>query len=382
MSLWIIFALMTAIGIWAVLTPFRKTVNDTPLAINENAAVYRDQLLEIERELELGLIAAEEAGSAKAEISRRLLAAADQNGNSDAITDHGRHTLPFRRAATVMALIGIPALGLGLYLSSGSPNLPGQPFAGRLSAPTSGQKITELIARAEAHLRLRPNDSRGWAVLAPAYIRQKRYRDAIYALEQVLKLSGRKPAVLVQYGEAIMFSENGLITKKAMDVFSEALSVDKSLVKPRYYLGLAAAQGGKLTVALERWQAMLKDAPQQAPWRPLVQNAVKAAQARIARNANPAKAPALDQATIKAMKTARPKQQSDMINAMVQRLATRLKANGKDLQGWLRLMRSYTVLQRKADAQAALVSARKIFAGDDKALGILKQMAAQLKLAQ
>jgi len=373
---------MTAIGLWAVLTPFRRAVSLAPGAANENMAVYRDQLSEIERELELGLIGPEEAESAKAEISRRLLAAAAHLENSDAKTGDSRHIMSLRRTAAVMALISIPAIGLGLYLSSGSPNLPGQPFASRMSAPTSGQKITELIARAEAHLRTRPSDIQGWAVLAPAYIRQKRYSDAIYALEQVLKLDGRKPAVLVQYGEAIMYSEGGLITKKARDVFSEARNLDKTLVKPRYYLGLAAAQGGKIAEALSIWQAMLKDAPQQAPWRPLVERTVKAAQARIAKGPETAKAPVLDQATINSVKTAPPKQQQEMINAMVQRLATRLETNGKDLQGWLRLIRSYTVLQRKPDAQAALKRAREIFSGDEKSLSALEQMATQLKLTQ
>jgi len=123
-------------------------------------------------------------------------------------------------------------------------------------------------------------------------------------------------------------------------------------------------------------------APPQAPWRSLVQRAVKEAQARITKGTDTAKAPALDQATIKAVKTAPPKQQQEMINAMVQRLATRLETNGKDLQGWLRLMRSYTVLQRKTDAQAAFKRAREVFAGDEKSLGALDQMASQLKLTQ
>jgi cytochrome c-type biogenesis protein CcmH len=382
MSLWITFAFMTAIGLWAVLTPFRRATSHASGAVDENMVVYRDQLSEIERELELGLISPDDAESAKAEISRRLLAAAAHHENSDTKTGDSRHVMSLRRSSAIMALIGIPAIGLGLYISSGSPNLPGQPFVSRMSAPASGQKITELIARAEAHLRSRPNDTQGWAVLAPAYIRQKRFSDAIYALEQVLKLEGRKPAVLVQYGEAVMYSEGGLITKKARDVFIEALSLDKKLVKPRYYLGTAAAQGGKTNEALSIWQAMLQDAPQQAPWRPLVERAVKAAQARIAKGPNTAKAPTLDQATINSVKTAPPKQQQEMINAMVQRLATRLETNGKDLQGWLRLMRSYSVLQRKTEAQAALKRARAIFSGDEKSLGALEKMATQLKLTQ
>lgn len=53
---------------------------------------------------------------------------------------------------------------------------------------------------------------------------------------------------------------------------------------------------------------------------------------------------------------------------MVNRLADRLKDNGKDLEGWIRLARAYKVLGRENDALAALASARENFAGDRASL--------------
>ena len=48
-----------------------------------------------------------------------------------------------------------------------------------------------------------------------------------------------------------------------------------------------------------------------------------------------------------------------MIRGMVERLATRLKDNGDDVEGWLRLVRAYIVLGERDKAQDALVEARQ-----------------------
>ena len=74
------------------------------------------------------------------------------------------------------------------------------------------------------------------------------------------------------------------------------------------------------------------------------------------------------------------KDRAAMINQMVASLAERLKQDGRDLKGWLRLMRSYTVLGRQQDARAALTDARKNFSGDVQALEALGRLAKELGL--
>jgi cytochrome c-type biogenesis protein CcmH len=69
-----------------------------------------------------------------------------------------------------------------------------------------------------------------------------------------------------------------------------------------------------------------------------------------------------------------------MINQMVDGLAARLKDNGKDLDGWMRLVRSYVVLGRREEATTALASARGAFAGDEKSLAELNVLAESLGL--
>ena len=69
-----------------------------------------------------------------------------------------------------------------------------------------------------------------------------------------------------------------------------------------------------------------------------------------------------------------------MINQMVDGLAQRLKQDGSDLQGWLRLVRAYTVLGKREEASEALKSARANFKDDAKALSQLDTLAGSLGL--
>ena len=65
---------------------------------------------------------------------------------------------------------------------------------------------------------------------------------------------------------------------------------------------------------------------------------------------------------------------------MVEGLAARLKTNGKDLEGWMRLVRSYMVLGRRQDAVSALASARGEFSSDQNSLAELNVLAESLGL--
>src|ERR1700730_13158315 len=75
MSLWFLFALMTAMAMFAVLWPLARSKGT--LRSGSDLAVYRDQLEEIQRDRTAGRIGEVEADAAKVEVSRRLIGAAD-----------------------------------------------------------------------------------------------------------------------------------------------------------------------------------------------------------------------------------------------------------------------------------------------------------------
>jgi cytochrome c-type biogenesis protein CcmH len=353
MMLWFIMALMTAAAIFAVLWPLSRR---TPLATGSDVAVYRDQLDEIERDRASGLIAAREAEAARIEVSRRLLAAADavpspapQNGMT------GR-----RRAAALAALILLPLGAAGLYLSLGSPQLISQPLEARRGVSPEQSQIMELVARVESHLEQNPEDGRGWEVIGPVYMRLGRYDEAVKARRNVLRLLGTNAGREADLGEAITGAQNGIVTAEAKEAFDRAVKLDPSDIRARYFLGLAAEQDGRPKEAAEVWRALLAEATADAGWAGFVRESLARVDPAAAAMSQPG--PSADD--VAAASEMSPEQRNTMVRSMVARLAERLKQDGTDVEGWLRLLRAYMVLGDKEQARAAADEARRALVSD------------------
>jgi cytochrome c-type biogenesis protein CcmH len=358
MNLWFVFALMTVAAVFAVLWPLgRRATRQTG---GSEETVYRDQLAEIDRDLAGGLIGASEAEAARVEIARRLLAASDRQRDLPAPTDARS-----RRVAAIVALLGVPLAAIALYLPLGSPQLGDFPLAARARAPDATQPLDNLVAQVEAHLEKNPSDGRGWSVLAPVLARLGRFDDAVRAYRNALAYGGDSSGRRADLGEALMTAAGGVVTNEAKAEFERAIALNADEIKASYFLGVAAEQDGRSDAAASIWKAMLAKAPADAPWRPLVQ----AALARV----GGAAAPALSDDTMAAAKDMNETDRGAMIRGMVERLATRLKQNGDDVEGWLRLVRAYMVMGERDKAVSALTDARQAVANDAERLKQLNE---------
>jgi cytochrome c-type biogenesis protein CcmH len=357
MTLWLLFALMTAAAIFAVLWPLAQRASGRG---GTDVAVYRDQLDEIARDRAAGLIGEAEAQAARVEVSRRLIAAADADAAEDG-TSAGS-PLWRRRLTAVAALLLLPAGATALYLTVGSPQLPGEPLAQRMRAGHDDRSITSLVAQVEAHLKKNPQDARGYAVLAPVYLQLGRFSDAVNARRKVLALSGETAERQSDLGEALTAKANGIVTADARSAFARALTLDPNDSKAKFFTGMAAEQDGDRRKAAAIWQGMLEKAPPGAPWAETVRQAL--ARIGAAPPAAAAKAPAPNAADIAAAARMSQQDRSAMIRGMVARLASRLRQNSNDIEGWQRLLRTYMVLDERDKAHIAAGDARRAFASD------------------
>jgi cytochrome c-type biogenesis protein CcmH len=358
MTLWFVFALMTAAAIFAVLWPLGR--HGQPQEDGSEAVVYKDQLAEIDRDVAAGLIGSSEADAARVEISRRLLASADNQRDPPLAS-----SVSLRRSAAIIALVGLPIVAIALYLPLGSPRLGDFPLAERSRPPNGAQPLENLVAQVEAHLEKNPADGRGWNVIAPVLARLGRYDDAVRAYRNSIAYNGDSAQRRADLGEAIAGAAGGVITAEAKAEFERAVALNADEVKASYFLGLAAEQDGRTAEAASIWRAMLAKAPGDAPWRPLVQGA-------LARVGGPG-APALSDDAMAAAKDMSETDRGAMIRGMVERLAVRLKQNGDDVEGWLRLVRAYMVMGDQDKAKSALTDARQAVANDAERLRQLNE---------
>ena len=323
MMIWLIFASMTAAVVAALLVPFlRKTSGSQNLDADFDRAVYRDQLQELERDQGRGIIGVAEAEAARNEISRRLL----QVAKPKLLASGNRYSL--------LAVLLVPLIALPLYAKFGSPRSPDVPLQERLKGAIANQDFEALVATVEAHLAESPNDIEGWKVLAPAYKREQRWNDAADAYANVLQLAPPTAQGIADFGEMLVFANEGMVTDEAQRAFAEALKLDGKDERANYYFAMGQKQEGKAPV--------------------LTDEQVAAGQA---------------------MKT---EDQSTMIAGMIDGLELRLGTDGRDLEGWKRLIRARRVSNEIDKAQKSLKLALNIFKGEPASLDALRGLAKEL----
>jgi cytochrome c-type biogenesis protein CcmH len=269
--------------------------------------------------------------------------------------------------------------------------LPDQPLAARLQDPASDRNLEALVARVEARLREHPEEGEGWEVIAPVYMGWRRYPDAAQAYAQAIRLLGESAKRLSGQGQALVLANNGVVTEDARSALERAFTLDPKLIEPRILLAIAKEQDGKFEAAIADWQALLDASQGDAPWREMVEKRIAAAEAHLAGNPTPEAETPTPQAgaqsqngpsasDIAAAENMSPAERQAMVERMVQGLAARLDQDGSDLPGWLKLVRAYSVLDRKDDALKALQRAKTEFSGNTQAIEQLDRLAAELGL--
>ena len=373
MMFWILIAILTGAAALTVLVPLsRGKGSQEPASALADEAVYREQLAAIDRELERGLIDAEAAEAARTEVGRRLLAAHDRIKETTPVSSKAARLKSVQLLALVLLPLGAFAL---YYLVLGSPEYPDQPLQARLSAPPEQQSVDVLVARVERHLADNPQDGEGWAVIAPVYLSLGQPEASAKAYSNAIRILGAQPAWLTDMGEALVIANQGLVTAEAHKAFEQAVALEPSAVKPRFFLAIALGQEGRKEEAIAAWQDLLEGADPAAAW-------VGAARQQLAalQGEPPAAAPGPSQEDIAAAQDMNAEDRQAMIRNMVDGLADRLETEGGSAAEWNRLIRAYMVLGRKQDAEQALAAAEAAFADSPEDLSLIKDAATELGL--
>jgi cytochrome c-type biogenesis protein CcmH len=370
MSLWLILAAMTALALVIVLPPLTRRRDRETARLDHDVAVYRDQLAEIDRDLELGVLSPAEAEAARVEVQRRLLAAAD----GPAVA--GAPTGPLRRIAALVLAVVLPAGALLTYVAFGTPDAPDRLAALRLAPPTADSSAVELAQRIETLIRraeAEPGDTAAWSELGAALVAAGRPADGAGAYATAIKLGASSATLHAVHGEALLLAAEGAVTPAAKDAFDTALAIDPAEPRARYYLGLGHYQAGRARQALDAWVALEREAPPGAPYLAVLDARITAVAAEagidietLRRNPPPAAGGAETGAAVDVAAMSDDEREA-MIASMVDRLADRLRDQPDDLDGWRRLARSYEVLGRTADARDAMSQAAGL-APDDPAV--------------
>ena len=359
--LWAILAAMTLAVTAALVVPLLRPRPARGRRADFNRQVYRDQLGELDADVERGVVTAAEAEAARVEIQRRLIATADGDGGAPAAAGAPR-------AAALVVAVLVPAAALGVYLWLGSPGAPAAPEPPRAAGAEAAREAQELDANIEklrAHLARQGGDLQGWLLLARSLSVLGRHGEAAAAYRQAAAIDPGNLDVKAGAAEALVAASGGRVTPEARAGFREVLAARPGDPAARYYLALSKAQAGELGDAFDMWRSLLLDAPADAPWREPVAQRVRELAARLGVD-GAAAAPRSEDGGERRGPTAEdvaaaadmpPEERVRMIRGMVEGLAARLEDQPDDAQGWRRLVRVYDVLGERREAYAAMARA-------------------------
>jgi cytochrome c-type biogenesis protein CcmH len=364
---WLAFALMTGAVVLAVLWPLGRA--RAGKARDPDVAFYRSQVEEIGRDAALGLLTPSDAEAAKAEAARRLLKVSDEGK-----TGRGESRTAVRVAA-VLALVAIPAVALAVYARVGSPDFPDQPLATREAERSRALTVDDALAKIEGHLAANPNDGRGWEVVAPVYMRLGKFEQGAHAFGEATRILGATPQRLNAQAEALVYAAKDTVTPQARELFEKVLAAKEGDPTARFYIALARAQSGDRQGAIDDLNALAAESPADAPW----QNVVRQRIVALGGTPPAAKGEPTGEAA-NALRAMPAGEQQAAIRGMVDGLAARLEQDGRDADGWLRLVRAYTVLKEPELARTALGNARKALGDDQAASRRLDDLAKELGL--
>ncbi|WP_372604445.1 c-type cytochrome biogenesis protein CcmI [Actibacterium sp.] len=412
MILWIGLTALTALTAAALTVPLVRRYDRRSAAADKGGeiALYRGQIEALEQEVTDGILLPSEAQTARAELERRLLAAA-KSGQADG------NPLSERGRLIAIGLVAgwVVAGATGLYSVVGRPDLPAaqvRPQAALVPATGGGATaslpasvtpdagtVDDMVAGLAARLGKNPDDADGWQMLGWSYFNTERYSEAAEAYSRAVALRTDDSELFSLYGETLVRAAGGAVTDGARSVFGKALALNPTDARARFFMGMAQEQDGDPAAALETWLALIDSAPPGADWLPGVQERVRelavanglSLDGRLSEK--PAAAPGVGllpppssgdrgptAADVAAAQDMSAQDRQAMIRGMVDNLAARLADNPNDPDGWIKLIRSRMVLGDTAAAGAALTEARQVFATQPDTLVAITQAAAGLGL--
>lgn len=160
-------------------------------------------------------------------------------------------------------------LGAAGYAVQGSPDLPG--------APAEAGDAHDIFPLTEARHAFFGyfTPAEPWLRMSQALARDGQSEDAVGILENAVKRYPGDPQLWIGLGNALVDHARG-VTPPAELAYKRAEQIAPGHPAAPFFYGLALARSGDPQAAVAIWKRILKTAPKNADWRPLVEQGVAA----------------------------------------------------------------------------------------------------------
>ncbi|MCB5188141.1 c-type cytochrome biogenesis protein CcmI [Methylobacillus caricis] len=260
---WGIATLLLLITLFVLLPPLLRRRVSIPISSSSAvAAVYREQLAELEQDRDNGVLDVAQYQQARNELERRLLEEA-QDISRDRVTgaDSGRPD----RLLAVLLLVLVPVFAVLIYLKAGNPQAldvhDNSPDSQTVNSEDVPANIELILQSLKQQLESDPGDGAGWALLARADAKLHRYDEAVQAFENAVRIIPDDPNLLVDYAITLAFINQHNMAGKPEELVNRALELDPEQVKALMLAASAAFDRQDYPRAIILWQRLLQKLP-------------------------------------------------------------------------------------------------------------------------
>ena len=242
---WAIGAALAAVALGLAARPLWR--RRAPGAVSRdamNAAVYREQLRELDADLASGAIAQADHARARDELNRRVIEDASQPGERAA---------PGGNRLVAYSVLAVPLVALGVYFAVGNPAV----IVLEDDAQATQRQIEAMVERLAARLKENPDDVEGWKMLGRSYSVLGRFRDAIDAYTRAAARAPRDADVLVDLADVLAMANGQRLAGDPEKLVERALQIDPKNLKGLALAGTAAFDRGDFARAAALWERML-----------------------------------------------------------------------------------------------------------------------------
>ena len=258
-----------------------------------NAAVYRDQMAELDREFVQGNLSYEELKAARDELSERLLAdVADLDASSKPVAPASAVVWRKPWLAIGLLVFVVPVASMLMYSVLGEPAAL-DPRALKQGVDSSEEvtpeKLTEMAIAITRRLQDEPNSMEGWVMLGRVQRARGHFEEAAEAYGKALSLS-RDDNLSIERAEVLAQKNGGSFAGEPWAIIQRVLTADPHHLNALFLAGSASYAEMNYQTALRYWERAREVVPTDSPDAPELDRAIAEARDKMGLPAIPPRA--------------------------------------------------------------------------------------------
>lgn len=231
-----------------------------------NAAIYRDELADLEKDRSSGQLTEADYEQARAELQRQLLEDATEPDAPVTASAHGWRTL-------VGLIVALPLAAAAFYTWLGNP----QALLTEATQPQRAmtpEDIDRMVSSLAAKLEKEPDNLQGWAMLARSYKVLHRPQEAIRAFEKAKTFVEQDPQLLADYADLLASTAGGNLEGRPEQLVNMALQLDPNHMQSLWLAGTAAFNRKDYGKAADIWEKALAQLPPESEDAKMLSNVI------------------------------------------------------------------------------------------------------------